>query len=362
MDGPCQWAIGWDGSAGGFRGRAGEIVTRAYIDRAAVQRAIERGEVGVEGGGTSEASEGLVSNQQSSIPHRAQLPGAGREVPAAAQVAARRAARAQRLERARQAKAVPSKGTRRWRFYLLDKAKGECFSLDSKQTRLRRFQKRVHAWADALPREVRRVRRAGKRFTIGPRLVMLTLTYQDADAWQPNQIRDFMKALRRELGAALYGYAWVLEMQQRGAPHYHVLLYVKARTDVPKPDEAGLWAYGSTRRETAKSAFYISKYVGKEYQKEQLPKGARMFAVQIYKHVLSAEDMLPFRMSAAPGWLHPFIAEAVALVGVALRWRRVKGGGWVIVDTGEVHPSPYALVAIEPWKPEAPADAGAGEV
>jgi hypothetical protein len=166
-------------------------------------------------------------------------------------------------------------------------------TFDSPAARVRRCQRRVVGWAEALPRDPRRVRRAGGKIAIGPRLVMLTLTYVDAEGWKPNDIRNFMLDLRKELGEALLAYAWVLEMQQRNAPHYHVLLYVKRGTDIPKPDEK-LWKHGMSRIETAKSAFYIAKYTGKAYQKHNLPSGARMFAVWIKKGAINDETLLPF--------------------------------------------------------------------
>jgi len=166
-------------------------------------------------------------------------------------------------------------------------------TIDSPLARVRRCQQRVMGWAEALPRDNRKVRRAGKKIAIGPRLVMLTLTYRDADGWKPNDIRNFMLDLRKELGEGLLAYAWVLEVQKRGAPHYHVLLYVKRSTNIPKPDEK-LWKHGLSRIETAKSAFYIAKYTGKAYQKHDLPSGARMFAVWIRKGAISDETLLPF--------------------------------------------------------------------
>jgi hypothetical protein len=221
----------------------------------------------------------------------------------------------------------------------------DVMTLESHAMRLRRCQRRVRAWASALPRDNRLTRRAGKAYKIGPRLVMLTLTYADAAAWSAGHIREFMISLRGHLGAALYGYGWVLEMQARGAPHYHVLIYVRRGANVPLPEE--LWPHGLTRIETARTPFYISSYTSKAYQKNGLPKGARMFAVQIYKHVLSEDEMLPFRLSSAPGWLRDILEEIAQEVGPGIRWSRCPGGGWVCRDTGEIYPSPWELISIE---------------
>lgn len=289
------------------------------------------------------SAEGLVDNQQSSGAESSFCPSSslhplGRAVPSTEAIERRRKLRALRVTEQRRA--------RRWRVTV---SNGEnVFTMDSQQARRLRCWKRVSAWADALPKDNRHIRRAGEKLKIGPRMVMVTLTYENKDAWQPNHIRDFMKALKERLGKGLLAYAWVLEMQERGAPHYHLLLYVRRGAKIPKPDEAGLWKYGSTKIETVKKGpFYIVKYTGKEYQKNGLPAGARMFAVKIYAHALAPEEMLPFRLSAAPSWLRPHVEAAAALVGAELRWTRVYGGGWVIRDTGEFFASPFKLEHVE---------------
>ena len=86
----------------------------------------------------------------------------------------------------------------------------------------------------------------------------------------------------------LLGYAWVAELQKRGAIHYHIMIAVPLDVmigdDLPYPDEAGLWRYGSTTTEYARTPFYLITYFfGKEYQKDfsRFPKGIRVFGVYI---------------------------------------------------------------------------------
>lgn len=298
--------------------------------------------------------EGLVSCQQSSgggltaAQAAAHTRKRGRVVLSAEQLAraeARKAERRERLARlAREPKAPPSYA-RAKHYRAVVENEDQAITIDSIEARVRRCQRRVHAWAQALPHDNRAGRRYRSAKKIGPRAVMMTLTYEKADTWQPLQIRDFMKATRRALGDNLLGYAWVLEMQQRGAPHYHVLLYVKRGTRIDRPDD-GLWEYGSSRIETAHSLFYICKYTGKLYQKEQLPHGARMFAVEINESAADGADVLAFRLSSAPAWLREHL-EAVELVeGERLRWGRNPGGGWVIKSTGELLLSPWRIRSI----------------
>src|SRR5215510_8041642 len=234
------------------------------------------------------AREGLVYYQQS-----LERPDASS---GASQDAARRCAALQAVQPRR-----PARRPGRYRVHLAGEA-GDIV-VDTHLARLRRCQKRVHSWAKAIPTQTRVIRRANRTINIGPRMVMLTLTYRNADEWQPNQIRDYLIALRGELGDRLYAYAWVLEMQKRGAPHYHVLVYVARGTDVPMPDKS-FWHYGSSKRETAHTIYYICKYTGskkqKTYQKEGFPLGARMFAVKVYQTDIPDDRFFHFRISSAP--------------------------------------------------------------
>jgi hypothetical protein len=119
------------------------------------------------------------------------------------------------------------------------------------------------------------------------RFIMVTLTYAPEHDWQPNHIRTFMLSMRKTLGECLFAYAWVAEMQKRGAIHYHIMFLVpdtlEIGDDFPYPDQTGLWLYGLSRVEIARTPFYLVTYLGKEYQKDfsKFPKGIRVFGVYI---------------------------------------------------------------------------------
>jgi hypothetical protein len=201
---------------------------------------------------------------------------------------------------------------------------GHVFKVDPQYMRVKRLQKRVHTWADRLQPMI-------DRCGIDYRLVMIRLSYVGVDDWRKLHVSEFMQKVRKGLGENLQAYAWVAELQKRGAVHYHVLLLVKKGTNIPVPDKCGWWEHGSTRIETARSPYYIVTYTGKKYQKfGKFPKGMRMFAVWIKPGVITSAAMWMFRLSSLPKWL----CEDIWKDGAFLKMpKRVKGGGWSIGES-----------------------------
>lgn len=165
---------------------------------------------------------------------------------------------------------------------LINRTLKKVLVLDNWKVRYNRMRKRIADWVRVLDG----ISRQEYQF------VMITLTYAPQHQWQPNHIREFMLDLRKVLGDNLLGYAWVAELQKRGAIHYHLMLFVPKMlclgTDIPYPDDAGLWKWGMTRVEVARTPFYLITYLGKEYQKDfsRYPKGIRVFAVYVKDDVL----------------------------------------------------------------------------
>lgn len=211
---------------------------------------------------------------------------------------------------------------------------GELVEIDKDHLRIRRCQRRVHAWADLLKDYI--------NDKSGHRLVMVTLTYRPGDEWHSNDIRAFMLTVRTQLKTNLLAYAWVAELQARGAVHYHVLLLVKRGTNIPKPDEAGWWNKGTSRIETSRSTFYIVTYTGKAYQKKgEFPVGLRMFAVWIAEGAISSVDRFLFRLSAVPEWFR----QVLLMTGEhKAKYTRSPGGGWLFHE--KVYRSQWVLVSI----------------
>jgi hypothetical protein len=186
---------------------------------------------------------------------------------------------------------------------------------DMFKSRLWKLRHRILAWAKVVDEW-----RAGNP----ARLIMVTLTYADIEGWESGHIRSYMKAMKQKIGDKLLGWAWVCEMQKRRAMHYHILFLVEKGTRFPMPDKSGFWEHGLSQTATARTAFYLVKYVGKEYQKDltKFPKGCRLYATsirfggererilyQVYSGMLDEKRMTEFRYFNKGQW--EFVGTAV---------------------------------------------------
>lgn len=198
-----------------------------------------------------------------------------------------------------------------------------------RQTRLARMKRRVLTGC-----------RLHAQSRIGSQCVMLTLTYRDGAAWEGSHISACLRHVRQwcKRHGHVYACVWVAEIQEarkRKNPgfhcvHYHVVLWLPRGVKLPKPDEQGWWGHGFTRIESVRHAVgYIAKYASKGSDSASLPKGARMYAVA----GLQGRDLDEARWWSLPQWLR-------SQVDMGEPVRRRKGGGWVHLDTGEVHRSP----------------------
>jgi len=164
------------------------------------------------------------------------------------------------------------KWCRRRYILLINRKKSKAVILDNFVKRYEKLRSRVSEWSlimDMLREE------------FPCRLVMITLTIHKIKDYSPGMIRDYVKKLKRQLGNNLYGFAWVAEMQKRGAVHYHLCLCMKKYTRVKTPDTSGMWEWGSSNIITARTAYYLCKYIGKERQKDlsRYPKSCRVYSV-----------------------------------------------------------------------------------
>lgn len=168
------------------------------------------------------------------------------------------------------------------------------------------------------------------------RLMFLTLTYARVGDWQPRHISGFMKCvdiwLRRK-GMGGIRCVWVAELQDRGAVHYHVALWLPRRAYVPQADRRGWWQWGSTQTARAVAPIrYLQKYVSKTGQKgAEFPRGMRLFGVR----GMSKEGAANSRF-----WRAPEYVRFALLPGSDPR--KVKGGWCDRVD-GEFVASPWRV-------------------
>ena len=169
----------------------------------------------------------------------------------------------------------------------------------------------------------------------GYKPAMLTLTYRDVDGFAPRHVSDLLTRIRNWLvrrGRALH-YVWVAELQQRGALHYHVIIWLPRGLTLPKPDKQGWWPHGHTKIEWARNPIgYLLKYASKFDSKHGLPKGARLHGAG----GLDPTGKQIRRWVNLPTWLK-------SLAGVSSQFVRIKGGGLAERETGLCLSSPWRV-------------------
>jgi len=192
-------------------------------------------------------------------------------------------------------------------------------------------------------RRLRRMRRCtvahaeACRTVLGHRVeaIMATLTYRPGEDWNRRQVSRYVDATikwaaRRKVRLR---YQWVIELQQRGAPHYHVLWWVPHGFRLPKPDAQGHWPHGSSRIELARRAVgYLVKYATKGDDSMALPRGGRLFGCGG-----EPDARLPKHRASLPKWLDDRATPGASLV-------RAPGAGWVERETGLCHRSPFSIL------------------
>jgi len=211
---------------------------------------------------------------------------------------------------------------------------GELITFDKAAARASRLRRRVFKWVEVV--EVLKVKERGLW------AAMVTLTYKSMHDWRGNQIREFMLWVKKLAGCKLRAYAWVAELQKRGAIHYHVILVLSRGFRLPKPDRAGAWPYGMSRVEKARTFYYIAKYTskGNDQDDNEYPRGARTFATWICGEAKELPQHLSYRRSVFPKWLREILDDSPDCETA----RRVVGGGWAIGDT--CHKSPYVYLGL----------------
>jgi hypothetical protein len=206
---------------------------------------------------------------------------------------------------------------------------GATITVDTRAGRLRRMRRAVLTSARLLEADAPK---GGFRY----RPAMLTLTYRAGVEWGASHVRDCLRLARawaKRKGFTLR-YVWVAELQQRGAVHYHVVVWLPFR--MPMPDRCGWWPHGATRVEWARCAVaYLAKYASKgQHAAGTFPKGCRIHG---------AGGLSEAAARCRRWWLFPREVREVASPSHDVR--RLKGGGFVARSSGEVLPPLWGLVA-----------------
>lgn len=121
-----------------------------------------------------------------------------------------------------------------------------------------------------------------------PQCWFVTLTYRPGVEWSPKHIshaigryRDWCRRSRLPVR-----YTWVAELQQRGAVHYHLLVWLPHNVAMPQWDRVfrgsrvEFWQHGMTNTERARAGVgYLMKYLSKLGELSRFPKGLRLYGI-----------------------------------------------------------------------------------
>jgi len=224
-------------------------------------------------------------------------------------------------------------------------------AIDAEAARLKRMRAGVMTWARVCTEHCGS---SGRRW----RALFVTLTYADSGSWAPKQISSFLmtvSAWARRSGFAI-PYVWTMELQKRGAPHYHLILWVPHGVYLPKPDQRRWWVHGSTNVVPVKGAAapYIAKYVSKgpdaSGTRHELPKGSRVFGKGGLPRASLAARVA--RWWAQPAWTRenaPLSALTLAS-GLARRVSAAFRKAWQSSDPCPSFISEAGELLFSPWR------------
>lgn len=209
-------------------------------------------------------------------------------------------------------------------------------TFDSGAARLKRMKYNVCASAILIDS-------SSKRGGFRTQAVMATLTYREVGQENPRDISEFLKRARQWCARrrVAFRYVWVGELQQRGALHYHVILWLPLNFKIPMPDKSGWWPHGRSNIKVAKyGPGYLAKYASKLETKgadcHPFPAGFRLYG----RGGLGAEQKLRLAWANLPAWMRQLVHWSHECVRVS--------GGFVSDLTREFWPTPYRLGSIVP--------------
>ena len=173
----------------------------------------------------------------------------------------------------------------------------------------------------------------------GFRCWFVTLTYRGCDDWHPRHVSQALERFRHwcKLRHTTARYVWVAELQQRGALHYHLAIWLPAHLSYPMWDKptrslGAFWPHGMTNRQLARNAVgYLMKYMSKVGKHHVYPKHCRIYGA----------GGLDASSRAIRSWLNwPMWLKQLHGVGETV----MRGGRRLVRETGEILCSPFQVV------------------
>lgn len=168
----------------------------------------------------------------------------------------------------------------------------------------------------------------------GARPWFVTLTYRPGVEWSAKHVADAIQRCRvwlKRRGGGKLRYTWVAELQQRGAVHYHLIVYLPRGLSMPKWDKQCWWPHGMTNTQLGKSGVgYLMKYVSKANPFHKFPDGMRLYGIG----GLNAQARSIRAWHNLPSWIKNEFG-----VGEVVR----RSCGYLVRATGEILESPWVL-------------------
>jgi len=211
--------------------------------------------------------------------------------------------------------------------------------------------------------------------------LMVTLTYKarTAQAYSVKDVSVYIERLRkwykRTHPHVPLRYVWVLEDQQDGTPHYHVIVWVPKGMRLPMADRSRMWTHGSTNIKKATHAVgYLAHYAAKLAKNNSdifraskvLPKGARIWSrgglTEVQRTIFrwwrlpsylrdeysSTDDLRPAAALCPPDFAppppHKWTTTDDGHLHENKRQRLPSLGGFISKTTGEHIPARYKVV------------------
>lgn len=177
----------------------------------------------------------------------------------------------------------------------------------------------------------------------------VTLTYAQANAWQPNHVKKAVDKFRKWCHRKGYSakYTWVSEIQPKrlertgeAVVHYHMLIWLPIGAQMPHWDapeitpsgreRKAFWSHGMTNTQKAKAGVgYLMKYLSKLGELTVFPEGLRLYGI----------GGLDEAARAVRGWYNlPEWVKRTYGVGDVKR----MGSHLVDVETGELLPPMFS--------------------